>query len=81
MNLDAIVTLVDAKHFGQHIHDPVLDGRDNQAVNQVIAADRIIINKVDLVEESEIQMIEKDIRRLNETAEIIHRAMEKLRSG
>jgi len=71
LNLDAIVTLVDAKHFGQHIHDPVLDGRDNQAIDQVIAADRIIINKIDLVKESEIQVIEKDIRKLNETAEII----------
>jgi G3E family GTPase len=72
VNLDAIVTMVDAKHIGQHIEDPVLDGRDNQAVDQIVAADRIIINKVDLVDDAEVPPLEASMRRLNQTAEILH---------
>ncbi len=72
VSLDAIVTLVDARHIGQHLHDPQLDGQSNQAVDQIVAADRIIINKVDLAEsEAALQQVEDDVRRLNETAEIL----------
>ena len=48
VSLDAIVTLVDAKHIGGHLDDPSLHGHDNQAVDQIVIADRIILNKVDL---------------------------------
>jgi G3E family GTPase len=71
LNLDAIVTLVDAKHIAQHIDDPVLDGRDNQAVDQIVAADRIVINKTDLVSGEEIASLEGNLRKLNQTADIL----------
>ncbi|EGD01493.1 cobalamin biosynthesis protein, partial [Burkholderia sp. TJI49] len=38
--LDAVVTMVDAKHIRAHLDDLVLDGRDNQAVDQIVCADR-----------------------------------------
>ncbi|MBI5721527.1 MAG: GTP-binding protein [Burkholderiales bacterium] len=70
--LDAIVTLVDARHIAQHLHDPVLDGSANQAVDQIVAADRVIVNKIDLVpDEAALAQVEADVRRLNETAEIL----------
>lgn len=69
--LDAIVTLVDAKHFGQHLHDKQLDGRENQAVDQVVAADRIIVNKTDLASAAQLDALETDLRELNQTAEIL----------
>ena len=70
--MDAIVTLVDARHIAMHLHDPVLDGRPNQAVDQIVAADRVIVNKIDLVpDETELAQVEADVRRLNETAEIL----------
>jgi G3E family GTPase len=78
VTLDAIVTLVDAKHIGQHIADPVLDGRDNQALDQIMAADRIIINKVDLVDASHVATIERDMRKLNEVADIVHSSYAKV---
>jgi len=78
VSLDAIVTLVDAKHIAQHIHDPVLDGRDNQAVDQIVAADRIVINKIDLVDEEKVGSLEKDVRKLNETADIIRASYGKI---
>jgi G3E family GTPase len=78
VDLDAIVTLVDAKHVGQHIDDPVLDGRDNQAIDQIVAADRILINKVDLVTRDEIANLEQDLRRFNQTADILHSSYAKI---
>ena len=70
--LDAIVTLVDARHIAQHLHDPVLDGGPNQAVDQIVAADRIIVNKIDLVpDEAALAGVEADLRRLNQTAELL----------
>jgi G3E family GTPase len=70
--LDAIVTLVDARHVAEHLHDPVLDGGPNQAIDQIVAADRVILNKIDLVpEEAALMQVEADVRRLNETAQIL----------
>jgi G3E family GTPase len=68
--LDAIVTLVDAKHIEGHLDDVRYDGIDNQAVDQVVCADRIIINKVDLVDDADVERIRRRIQRLNERAEI-----------
>jgi G3E family GTPase len=68
--LDAIVTLVDAKHIEQHLDDSRYDGIDNQAVDQIVCADRIIINKVDLVAGADVERIRRRIERLNERAEI-----------
>lgn len=71
VQLDAIVTLVDAKHIRQHLYDKVLDGRENQAVDQIVAADRVIINKTDLASEHEIEKLEEEVRDLNQTAKIL----------
>lgn len=71
VELDAVVTLVDAKHIDQHLYDPVLDGSDNQAVNQIVAADRIIVNKIDLAGEEALGSLEGSLRKLNQTAPIL----------
>jgi G3E family GTPase len=70
VSLDAIVTLVDAKHAGRHLDDPSLHGADNQAVDQIVIADRIILNKIDLVGEAELDALERRVRGLNATAPI-----------
>jgi len=62
-SLDAIVTLVDAKHAAAHL--------DNIAVDQIVIADRVIMNKVDLVGETELRDLEARVRRLNATAPIL----------
>lgn len=71
VELDAVVTLVDAMHIDQHLYDPVLDGSDNQAVNQIVAADRILVNKIDLAEEEALNALEGSLRKLNQTAPIL----------
>ncbi len=79
VNLDAIVTLVDAKHAGGHLDDPKLQGSDNQAVDQIVIADRIILNKIDLVGAGEIGALEGRVRKLNATAPIIRSSHAKVR--
>ncbi|HMM85271.1 GTP-binding protein [Azohydromonas sp.] len=71
VRLDAIVTLVDAKHALAHLDDPRLDGADNQAVEQIVTADRIVINKVDLATGDELTTLEARVRAINETAEML----------
>ncbi|MDE0666241.1 MAG: GTP-binding protein, partial [Acidimicrobiaceae bacterium] len=68
--LDAIVTLIDSKHIEQHLDDIRYDGINSQAVDQIISADRIIVNKVDLVDEATVERIEHRVRKLNQRSEI-----------
>ena len=61
--LDAIVTVVDARH--------VRDQLDNeQAREQVAFADVVLINKIDLVQESELEQLRLLVRSLNPLARI-----------
>jgi G3E family GTPase len=50
MRLDGVITLVDAAHVERHL-DRKLEEPDaaNEAVEQIAYADRILLNKVDLV--------------------------------
>jgi G3E family GTPase len=63
VQLDAIVTMIDAKHAAAHL--------DHHAVDQIVIADRIIMNKVDLVGERELGSLEAEVRKLNATAPIL----------
>ncbi len=71
VTLDAIVTLIDAAHIERHLDDVRYDGIDNQAVDQIVSADRIILNKVDLVDEETAGRIASRIRDLNQRSEIV----------
>merc|ERR1711904_149910 len=63
MRLDGILTLVDAKHIIQHLEDEKPEGVENEAVEQLAFADRILLNKCDLVDnEDELKEVEKRIR-------------------
>lgn len=68
--LDAVVTLVDAAHIETHLDDARHQGIANQAVDQIVTADRIIINKVDLVDDATVERIGERVRGFNQTAEI-----------
>eukprot|EP00619_Florenciella_sp_RCC1007_P014144 CAMPEP_0205910272 /NCGR_PEP_ID=MMETSP1325-20131115/4342_1 /ASSEMBLY_ACC=CAM_ASM_000708 /TAXON_ID=236786 /ORGANISM="Florenciella sp., Strain RCC1007" /LENGTH=430 /DNA_ID=CAMNT_0053276615 /DNA_START=73 /DNA_END=1365 /DNA_ORIENTATION=+ len=70
--LDGIVTLVDAKHIEQHLDEEKPEGAENESVEQVAFADRIILNKIDLVpEESDLVRIEERLKSINSFAQII----------
>ncbi|MDP1911893.1 GTP-binding protein [Brevundimonas sp.] len=62
--LDSVTALVDAKHVMARLDD------SKEAREQVAFADRIILNKVDLVTEAELVAVEARLRRLNPLAPI-----------
>lgn len=68
--LDGIITLVDGKHVGQH-----LDDETDEVLAQVAFADRIIINKVDLITDEEKQVIRKRLQAMNTMAGIYEATM------
>lgn len=79
--LDGVVTLVDAVNVGPHLDDPALEDYDNQAVQQIVVADRILLNKVDLVAPSQRAEVERRIRRLNSNAPILPTVQAKVDLG
>jgi len=60
--LDAIVTLVDAKHAAQQLNDRV------EAQRQVGFADQIFISKADLVSSDELQALQHRLKHMNPRA-------------
>jgi G3E family GTPase len=63
--LDAIITIVDAKHIWEHFDS-------SEAQEQIAFADRLLINKTDLVTAEELAKLEKRVRQVNVVA-TIHR--------
>jgi len=71
--LDGIICLVDAKHVHMHLNDKTDDLSEvvSEATQQVAFADRILLNKVDLVTDAaELASIEARLRNINKYAEI-----------
>src|SRR5579862_8766343 len=64
--LDAIVTVVDAKHLPARLED------SHEAEDQIAFADVIVLNKTDLVTQAELEEVERRIRAINRFA-TIHR--------
>ncbi|MDF2964020.1 MAG: cobalamin biosynthesis protein CobW [Paenibacillus sp.] len=62
--LDAIVTVVDARHAVQHLDE------GHEAQEQVAFADVMLLNKVDLASEEELKQLESRLRAMNPAAKI-----------
>jgi len=63
MTLDAVVTVVDAKHIWEH-------WESSEAQEQIAFADVILLNKTDLVSEPHLEELERWIRSMNAIAKI-----------
>lgn len=63
ISLDAVVTVVDAKHIWSH-------WESSEAQEQIAFADVILLNKTDLVSESVLEELEKRIRSMNALAKV-----------
>ena len=59
--LDGIITLVDTKHVNTH-----LDDNTDEVMAQVAFADRIILNKVDLVTEEDVLSLKRRLQEINQ---------------
>jgi len=68
--LDGIITLVDAKHIEQHLDEEKPEGAENEAVEQVAFADRMLLNKTDLVTEADLERVEARLKSINKFAQI-----------
>jgi G3E family GTPase len=70
--LDSIITVVDAKNILERLREEKPEGVENESVEQVAFADKIILNKIDLAEsEKDLIGIEKELRAINPTAPIV----------
>ncbi|MEW8584266.1 MAG: GTP-binding protein, partial [Candidatus Thiodiazotropha sp.] len=66
LRLDAIVTLVDAKHVVQHL------GESDECEAQLAFADVVLVNKIDLVSGDELAALTEAIKGRNRLARIHH---------
>ncbi len=62
--LDAVVALADAKHLPLRLKD------SREAEDQIAFADVVLLNKTDLVDEAELEVLERQIRAINPSARI-----------
>ena len=69
--LDGIITVVDTKHILQHLQEEKPEGVENESVEQVAFADRILLNKTDLVSEEELNNVKVEIAKINNRVEMI----------
>lgn len=66
LRLDGVVTLVDAAHFDRNLDQA------EQAYEQIVSGDILVINKTDLVPAGDVARIEAGLRRLKPAARILH---------
>lgn len=69
--IDSVVCLVDAKHVNLHLDEIKPEGSINEAEHQIAFADRILLNKLDLVTPAELEDIEDRIKSMNSFATLI----------
>ncbi|KAL0297483.1 UNVERIFIED_CONTAM: P-loop guanosine triphosphatase YjiA [Sesamum radiatum] len=70
VKLDGVVTLVDSMNAIKHLNEVKPRFVVNEAVEQIAYADRIILNKIDLVTEAEVEALKKRIKLINGMAQI-----------
>ena len=68
--LDSVITVVDAKYILERLAEIKPEGVENEAVEQVAFADKILLNKIDLSTPEKLANIEKELKKLNPTASI-----------
>jgi G3E family GTPase len=69
--IDSIVCLADAKHIIQHLDEVKPDNAVNEAQHQVAFADKILLNKIDLVTADEKQNVLNRMASINKFATVI----------
>lgn len=70
--LDSVITVVDAKYITTRLDEIKPEGVENEAVEQVVFADKLILNKTDLAkDDDELKAIEARLRTINPQAPIL----------
>jgi len=66
--IDSIVCLADSKHIQLHLDEKKPDGAVNEAYQQVAFADKILLNKIDLVSAEEKKALKERLAKINQFA-------------
>mmetsp|Transcript_7250 Transcript_7250/g.10611 ORF Transcript_7250/g.10611 Transcript_7250/m.10611 type:complete len:351 (-) Transcript_7250:1252-2304(-) len=69
--IDSIVCLADCKHLNIHLDEKKPEGSVNEALQQVAFADKILLNKIDLVSEDEKNTLKDRLKTINKFATVI----------
>jgi G3E family GTPase len=69
--IDSIVCLADCKHLNIHLDDKKPEGSVNEALQQVAFADKILLNKVDLVSVEDKEALKARLAAINKFATVI----------
>jgi G3E family GTPase len=70
--LDAVITVVDAKNIITRIKEEKPEGVENESVEQIAFADKVLLNKIDLVpDDKELKNIEAEIKKLNPAVKVV----------
>jgi len=69
--LDGILTVVDAKHIIQHLDEEKGEGVENEAVEQIAFADKILLNKTDLVSPEVLKEVKRRIKGINPAPKVV----------
>ena len=76
-DLDGIITVVDSKHIILRLDEERPEGVENEAVEQVAFADRILLNKTDLIDGDnnaqveQLSLIQTRLKKINPNADVI----------
>ena len=77
--LDGVVTIVDTKHIMERLAEVKTDGAVNEAIEQIAFADKILLNKTDLVsDDAKLAAIEGEIKSINATVQILRTKFSKI---
>jgi G3E family GTPase len=71
LRLDGVVSLADAKNLPGRLDDDVEEGKVNEAYQQIAFADKIILNKLDLITAEQAIAVKDRIRDINKFARIL----------
>ena len=69
--LDSVITVVDAKVILDRLAEEKPEDVENEAVEQICFADKVLLNKTDLASEENLKQIEEEVKKLNPTTSII----------
>jgi G3E family GTPase len=69
--IDSIVCLADCKHLGVHLDEVKPDQSANEALQQVAFADKILLNKIDLVTVEEKEKLKARLATINKFATVL----------
>eukprot|EP00878_Enallax_costatus_P005291 GHUV01005558.1.p1 GENE.GHUV01005558.1~~GHUV01005558.1.p1 ORF type:complete len:401 (+),score=133.11 GHUV01005558.1:364-1566(+) len=68
--LDSIVCVVDTRYVMQHL-DEEQSGGINEIAQQLAFSDLILLNKIDLVDQEQLEVVKSAVRRINQSAQLV----------